>query len=116
VAVILAINFAPFPSLGLLLWQAGRVFHVDVMPQRIYWEDLQPGTCVSEDPNEMDYLVVDCNAEHEEEVMSRGTVAGGKEWPGCGLGRHGGREVQIRIRVLRWAAVGGMSPGLTSTS
>jgi hypothetical protein len=30
----------------------------------------------------MDYLVVDCSAEHEEEVMSRGTLAGSDEWPG----------------------------------
>jgi hypothetical protein len=30
----------------------------------------------------MDYIVVDCSAEHEDEVMSRGTLAGSKEWPG----------------------------------
>jgi hypothetical protein len=82
VAVALAIAFVPFPSLGSLLWNAGRVFHVDVMPIRVYWEDLQPGMCVREDPNGMDYLVVDCNAEHEEEVMSRSTLAGSDEWPG----------------------------------
>jgi Septum formation len=52
------------------------------MPIRVYWEDLQPGMCVREDPNGMDYLVVDCNAEHEEEVMSRSTLAGSDEWPG----------------------------------
>jgi hypothetical protein len=75
VAVALAIAFVPFPSLGSLLWNAGRVFHVDVMPLRVYWEDLQPGTCVRDDPNGMDYLVVDCNAEHEEEVISRSTLA-----------------------------------------
>ena len=82
VAVTLAITFVPLPSLGLLLWHAGRVLNVDVMPQQIYWEDLQPGMCVREDPNEMDYLVVDCHAEHQQEVMSRGTLAGIKEWPG----------------------------------
>ncbi len=82
VAVILAITFVPLPSLGLLLWHAGRVLNVDVLPQQIYWEDLQPGMCVREDPNDMDYLVVDCHAEHEEEVISRGTLAGSKEWPG----------------------------------
>ncbi|HLM20908.1 MAG TPA: septum formation family protein [Propionibacteriaceae bacterium] len=82
VAVALAIAFVPFPSLGSLLWNVGRVFHVDVMPLRVYWEDLQPGMCVRDDPNGMDYLVVDCNAEHEEEVMSRGTLAGSDEWPG----------------------------------
>ncbi|MGH3339652.1 MAG: septum formation family protein, partial [Propionibacteriaceae bacterium] len=82
VAVALAIVFVPFPSLGSLLWHVGRVFHVDVMPLRVYWEDLQAGMCVREDPNEMDYLVVDCNAEHEEEVMSRSTLAGSDEWPG----------------------------------
>jgi hypothetical protein len=73
VAVALAIAFVPLPGLGSLLWNVGRVFHVDIMPLRVYWEDLQPGMCVREDPNGMDYLVVDCNAEHEEEVMSRST-------------------------------------------
>jgi Septum formation len=82
VAVALAITFVPFPSLGSMLWNVGHVFHVDVMPLRVYWEDLQPGMCVREDPNEMDYIVVDCRAEHEEEVMSRGTLTGSKEWPG----------------------------------
>jgi hypothetical protein len=82
VAVALAIAFVPLPGLGSLLWNVGRVFHVDIMPLRVYWEDLQPGMCVREDPNEMDYLVVDCSAEHEEEVMSRGTLAGSDEWPG----------------------------------
>ena len=38
--------------------------------------------CVREDPNEMDYIVVDCSAEHEEEVMSRDTLARSKEYPG----------------------------------
>jgi hypothetical protein len=38
--------------------------------------------CASAKINEMDYLVVDCSAEHEEEVMSRGTLAGSDEWPG----------------------------------
>ena len=82
VAVALAIAFVPLPSLGSLLWNVGRVFHVDIMRVRVYWEDLQPGMCVREDPNGMDYLVVDCNAEHEEEVMSRSTLAGSDEWPG----------------------------------
>jgi Septum formation len=82
VAVALAIAFVPFPSLGPLLWNVGRVSHVEVMPLRVYWEDLQPGMCVREDPNGMDYLVVNCSAEHEEEVMLRGTLAGSDEWPG----------------------------------
>ena len=82
VAVALAIAFVPLPDLGSLLWKVGRVFHVDVMPLRVYWEDLQPGMCVREDPNEMEYIVVDCRAEHEEEVMSRGTLAGSNDWPG----------------------------------
>jgi hypothetical protein len=55
---------------------------VDADVDRVYWEDLEPGMCVREDPNEMDYIVVDCRAEHEEEVMSRDTLAGSKEWPG----------------------------------
>jgi hypothetical protein len=53
--------------------------------QRVYWEDLQPGMCVRPDPNVddiMDYIVVDCSAEHEEEVMSRDTLARSKEYPG----------------------------------
>ena len=82
VAVALAIAFVPFPGLGSLLWNVGRVFHVDIMPLRVYWEDLRPGMCVREDPNGMDYIVVDCSAEHEEEVISRGTLEGSKEWPG----------------------------------
>jgi Septum formation len=82
VAVALAFVFAPLPSSGWLLWNVGRVFHVDVMPVRVYWEDLQPGMCVREDPNGTDYLVVDCNAEHQEEVMSRSTLARSGEWPG----------------------------------
>jgi hypothetical protein len=86
VAVALAIAFVPFPGFGSLLWNVGRVFHVDVMPLRVYWEDLQPGMCVREDPNGMDFLVVDCRAEHEEEVMSRGTLVGSKERPAFPLG------------------------------
>jgi hypothetical protein len=82
VAVALAFVVVPLPSSGWLLWNAGRVLHVDVMPLRIYWEDLQPGMCVREDPNGTDYLVVDCNAEHQEEVMSRSTLARSGEWPG----------------------------------
>jgi hypothetical protein len=50
--------------------------------QRVYWQDLQPGMCIREDPNGMDYPVVDCSAEHEEEVMSRDTLARSKEYPG----------------------------------
>lgn len=50
--------------------------------QRVYWQDLQPGMCIRDDPNGMDYPVVDCRAEHEEEVMSRDTLARSKEYPG----------------------------------
>jgi hypothetical protein len=86
VAVALAIAFAPLPDVGSLLGddETGAVDSsaVDADAQRVYWEDLQPGMCVRADPNEMDYLVVDCHAEHEEEVMSRGTLTGSKEWPG----------------------------------
>jgi hypothetical protein len=49
VAVALAIAFVPLPGLGSLLWNVGRVFHVDIMPLRVYWEDLQPAMCVRED-------------------------------------------------------------------
>jgi Septum formation len=85
VAVALAIAFAPLPDIGSLLGdnETGAVDSSAVAhAQRVYWEDLQPGMCVREDPNEMDYIVVDCSAEHEEEVMSRGTITGSKEWPG----------------------------------
>ena len=86
VAVALAIAFVPLPDLGSLLGDdetgAADSSAVDADAQRVYWEDLQPGMCVREDPNEMDYIVVDCNAEHEEEVMSRSTLAGSDEWPG----------------------------------
>ena len=85
-AVALAIAFVPLPDLGSLLGDdetgAADSSAVDADAQRVYWEDLQPGMCVREDPNEMDYIVVDCNAEHEEEVMSRSTLAGSDEWPG----------------------------------
>jgi hypothetical protein len=56
---------------------------IDADGQRVYWEDLLPGMCVREDPNaiDYDYIVVDCSAEHEEEVTSTSKLAG-KEWPG----------------------------------
>jgi Septum formation len=86
VAVALAIAFAPLPDVGSLLSDdetgAADSSAVDADAQRVYWEDLQPGMCVREDPNEMDYTVVDCSAEHEEEVMSRDTLARSKEYPG----------------------------------
>ena len=82
VALVLVITFAPLPSFGSLLWDVGRVFHVNVMPLKVYWEDLQPGMCIREDPSPTDYLVVDCNAAHEEEVMARSTLAGSDKWPG----------------------------------
>jgi hypothetical protein len=93
VAVVLAIVFVQLVDLGSLLGdhETGATDSPAVTTdspavttdgQRVYWQDLQPGMCTREDPNEMDYIVVDCTAEHEEEVMSRGTLAGSKEWPG----------------------------------
>jgi hypothetical protein len=86
VAVALAIAFVPLPDVGSLLGEnetgAADSSAVDANTQWIYWEDLEPGMCVRGDPNETDYLVVDCRAEHEEEVMLRGTLAGSKDWPG----------------------------------
>jgi hypothetical protein len=83
VAVALAFVVVPLPSSGWLLWNVGRVLHVDVMPLHVYWEDVQPGMCVrDDDPNGLDFLVVDCNAEHQEEVMSRSTLARSGGWPG----------------------------------
>jgi hypothetical protein len=82
VAVALAFVVVPLPSSGWLLWNVGRVFHVDVMPLQIYWEDVQPGMCVRDVADETEYLVVDCNAEHEEEVIARSTLARSDEWPG----------------------------------
>jgi Septum formation len=93
---MLAITFIPLPDLGSLMGddETGAADSsavdetgadssaVDADAQRVYWEDLRPGMCVRADPNEMDYIVVDCRAEHEEEVMSRGTLAGSREWPG----------------------------------
>ena len=40
--------------------------------------------CVQTDPGELalDVTVVDCRAEHEEEVMARTELAGPDEWPG----------------------------------
>jgi hypothetical protein len=86
VAVASAIAFAPLPDVGSLLGDdetgAADSAAVDADAQRVYWEDLQPGMCGREDPNDMDYIVVDCSAEHEEEVMSRDTLARSKEYPG----------------------------------
>jgi hypothetical protein len=49
----------------------------------VYWESLEPGMCIaSEDPNDMDVIVVDCSAEHEDEVTSSTTLAGSEKWPG----------------------------------
>jgi len=83
VAVALAIAFVPLPDLGSLLGDdetgAADSSAVDADAQRVYWEDLQPRMCVREVPIGMDYVVVDCSAEHGEEVMSRGTLAGSKE-------------------------------------
>jgi hypothetical protein len=50
--------------------------------RRVYWENLQPGMCGRIDPDLEHFIVVDCHAEHEEEVMSRSTLAGSKEYPG----------------------------------
>jgi hypothetical protein len=50
--------------------------------RRVYWEDLQPGMCGSIDSDIEHFIVVACTAEHEEEVISRGTMPGSKEYPG----------------------------------
>jgi hypothetical protein len=51
--------------------------------RQVYWENLQPGMCGSVDYSDLEhFFVVACSAEHEEEVMSRGSLAGSKEYPG----------------------------------
>jgi hypothetical protein len=52
--------------------------------QLVYWEDLRPGMCVRipGDPDGMSYIVVDCSAEHEEEVTSATKLVGSEKWPG----------------------------------
>jgi hypothetical protein len=53
-------------------------------PKRVYWEDLKPTMCVRF-PQAIDatyVTVVDCRVEHREEVSSRTTLTGGRQWPG----------------------------------
>jgi hypothetical protein len=95
VAVILAIVFVSLPDLWWSVLGDDETTAadspavttdspaVDADGQRVYWGDLQPGMCVREVPDGMeDAIVVDCGVEHVEEVMSRGTLAGSREWPG----------------------------------
>ena len=119
VAVALAIAFVPLPDLGSLLGDnetgAADSSAVDTDAQRVYWEDLQPGMCVREVPIGMDYVVVDCSAEHGEEVMSRGTLAEVRSGPGI---RPYGTPLPISAcrhshPTSGWSQ---MSPGLTLTS
>jgi hypothetical protein len=116
VAVLLAIVFVSLFDFGSLLGdhETGATDSPAVSTdspadttdgQRVYWEDLQPGMCTREDPNDMDYIVVDCSAEHEEEVMSRGTLAGSKKWPGDAAledtaGEKWGQEVKVKPGVI----------------
>lgn len=53
-------------------------------PKRVYWEDLKPTMCVRfPQATDTTYVtVVDCRVGHQEEVMSRTTLAGGTKWPG----------------------------------
>jgi Septum formation len=51
--------------------------------QSVYWEDLKPGMCIpTQDPSAIDVIVVDCSAEHEDEVTSTTALTGSEEWPG----------------------------------
>lgn len=53
-------------------------------PKRVYWEDLKPTMCVRfPQATDATYVtVVDCRVGHQQEVMSRTTLAGGTKWPG----------------------------------
>jgi hypothetical protein len=52
--------------------------------KRVYWEDLRQTMCVRipEDPDAIYVSVLDCRAEHEEEVTARTVLAGTTTWPG----------------------------------
>jgi hypothetical protein len=52
--------------------------------KRVYWEDLRQTMCVRipEAPDAIYVSVLDCRAEHEEEVTARTVLAGTTKWPG----------------------------------
>ena len=67
------------------------VTHVGIQPRgplkkskRVYWEDLKPTMCIKvpTNPSGVYVTVVDCRAEHEEEVMARTVLVSSKKWPG----------------------------------
>lgn len=58
---------------------------VDERVERVYWEELEAGMCVRVPADAaVDIPVVDCRAEHDEEVLARTVLTGPDEWPGDG--------------------------------
>ena len=55
-----------------------------IRPKRVYWEDLEPTMCVRFPQALAAYYVtvVDCRAEHDEEVIARTALSGPRVWPG----------------------------------
>ncbi len=76
-------------------------------PKRVYWEDLKPKMCVRfPQAAEAVYVtVVDCRAEHQEEVTSRTTLAGGTKWPGDDA-VNAASEVKCRAAFESYVGIG----------
>jgi hypothetical protein len=52
-------------------------------PKKMWWHNLKSTMCIRDttDKDLINVTVVDCRAEHEAEVMSRGVLSGPKKWP-----------------------------------
>ncbi len=56
---------------------------VDQRVETVYWEELEAGTCLRVPADDaVDIPVVDCRAEHDEEVLARSELSGPDAWPG----------------------------------
>ncbi|HET7277548.1 MAG TPA: septum formation family protein [Dermatophilaceae bacterium] len=75
-------------------------------PRRVYWENLKPTMCVRFPPaTDATYVtVVDCRAEHQEEVTSRTSLAGGTRWPGDDA-VDAASEVKCRAAFERYVGI-----------
>jgi Septum formation len=53
-------------------------------PDRIYWEDVEPGMCLDEatHKSETDVWVVPCTTKHNREVVANISLSGTDAWPG----------------------------------
>lgn len=78
-----------------------------IKPRRIYWEDLKPAMCVRlpQGTGVLYLTVVDCRAAHQEEVMSRSTLSGGRKWPGDDA-VNAASEVKCRAAFASYVGIG----------